>query len=161
MGWLVAAGGSAFIMQTLLESIIEVYLPDFTFNSWQGTLVMMFFVLITVLFNTLGTKLLPMVETVSLIGHVVGWIITTAALWALAPRNSAHDVFVAVVNSGGWSNTGLSCLVGSISILYCQLGMPHYPSLCKAQPLTSYQALMQRSTSPRKSETHPPSFRSV
>lgn len=149
-GWLVGAAGSAFIMQTLLESIIEVYNPDFTFNNWQVTLVMMAFVLITVIFNTLGTRLLPIIETVSLVGHIAGWIITTAALWALAPRNSAHDVFVSVVNSGGWSNTGLSCLVGSISIPYCQLGESECPETPLSAPLVAADVLYR----PRCSCSH-------
>jgi choline transport protein len=131
MGWLVGAAGGYYIMQTLLEALIEVYLPDYTFSNWQATLVMMAFVVITVLFNTFGTPLLPLVESISLVGHVVGWIITTIVLWVLCPKNSAHDVFVSVVNSGGWSNTGLSCLVGSITVLYAQLGKPRFEKPCR------------------------------
>jgi choline transport protein len=122
-GWLVGAAGGYYIMQTLLEALIEVYMPDYAFSNWQATLVMMAFVVITVLFNTFGTPLLPLVESISLVGHIAGWIITTVVLWVLCPKNSAHEVFVSVVNSGGWSNTGLSCLVGSITVLYAQLGM--------------------------------------
>lgn len=121
-GWLVGAAGGYYIMQTLAESLIEVYLPNYTFSNWQATLVMMAFVMITVLFNTFGTPLLPIVENISLVGHVCGWLITTVVLWVLCPKNSAHDVFAEVINSGGWSNTGLSCLVGSITVLYAQLG---------------------------------------
>jgi amino acid transporter len=122
LGWLVGAAGGYYIMQTLLEALIEVYLPDYLFSNWQATLVMMAFVVVTVLFNTLGARLLPLVETISLVGHVAGWIITIVVLWVLAPKNSAHEVFGEVINNGGWSNTGLSCLVGSITILYAQLG---------------------------------------
>jgi hypothetical protein len=98
-------------------------LPDYAFSNWQATLVMMAFVVVTVLFNTFGTLLLPLVETVSLVGHLAGWIITTVVLWALCPKNTAQEVFTSVINSGGWSNTGLSCLVGSVAVLYAQLGM--------------------------------------
>ena len=138
MGWLVGAGGGYFIMQTLLESLIQVYLPSYTFSNWQATLVMMASVVVTVLFNTFGTPLLPLVESISLIGHVAGWIITTIVLWVLCPKNSAHDVFVSVVNSGGWSNTGLSCLVGSITVLYAQLGKPRLKSQVVARSVYSY-----------------------
>lgn len=124
MGWLVGAAGGYYIMQTLLEALIEVYLPDYSFSNWQATLVMMAFVTVTVLFNTLGTKILPMVEIITLFVHVAGFFIILIVLWVLAPKNSAHDVFVEVVNGGGWSNTGLSCLVGSITVLYAQLGKP-------------------------------------
>jgi choline transport protein len=146
MGWLVGAAGGYYIMQTLLEALIEVYLPDYSFSNWQATLVMMAFVVITVLFNTFGTPLLPLVESISLIGHVAGWIITTIVLWILCPKNSAHDVFVSVVNSGGWSNTGLSCLVGSITVLYAQLGKPNTRKPCSLlDPSIATDKLFSRS----------------
>ena len=125
-------------MQTLLESLIQVYLPSYTFSNWQATLVMMASVVITVLFNTFGTPLLPLVESISLVGHIAGWIITTIVLWVLCPKNSAYDVFVSVVNSGGWSNTGLSCLVGSITVLYAQLGKPRLESHVVVRSVYSY-----------------------
>ena len=63
-----------------------------------------------------------MLESITLFGHWAGWLITVVTLLAMCPKNSAHDVFSEVVNSGGWSNTGLSCMVGTVSILFCSLG---------------------------------------
>lgn len=110
-------------MSTLIQAMVNVYLPDLTLNNWQTTLIMIGWVLVFVVINTLGARLLPAIQIFSLVGHITGWIVTVVALWVMAtPKNSAHDVFTSVVNSGGWSNTGLSCLVGTVSILYSQLG---------------------------------------
>lgn len=123
MAWLTGAASGYYIMGSLLGALVEVYLPDFSFNYWQQTLVMIGFVVFTVLFNTFFTRVLPMLERLSLVLHLAGWVIIIVCLWVMAePKNSAHDVFVHVVNSGGWSNTGLSTLVGTVAVLYTQLG---------------------------------------
>jgi choline transport protein len=139
MGWLTGAASGYYIMSTLLEAIIEAHLPDFAFSNGAATGVMMAFVIITVLFNTFGARLLPFIENVSLVGHILGWLVTVILLWAMAPRNSASDVFDHVINSGGWSNTGLSFLVGTVSILYCQLGPDAAVHIGKSQILEPSQ----------------------
>lgn len=107
---------------TLVQALVQIYIPNFSFTNWQGTLVMIAFVIIQAIFNTVGARLLPMIENISLVGHVAGWIITIVPLWVLAPKNSAHDVFIEVKNSAGWGSNGLSYMVGTVAILYCQLG---------------------------------------
>ena len=122
LGWLTGAASGYFIMSTLIQAMINVYLPDQALTNWQTTLVMMAWVCVFVLVNTFGARILPVIENISLVSHFAGWIITVVALWVMAPKNSAHAVFTEVVNSGGWDNTGLSCLVGTVGILFCQLG---------------------------------------
>jgi choline transport protein len=58
----------------------------------------------------------------SLFGHLGGLLLTIIPLLVMAPKNSAHTVFVEVVNNGGWPNTGTSCLVAQVSVIYCNLG---------------------------------------
>ena len=92
---------------------------------WQtpSTLVMIFFLITTIYyFNTWGAKLLPGIEIVSVVFHMAGFVITIVPLWVLAPKNSASDVFGGIVNGGGWSNAGTSFFVGTITILFSNLG---------------------------------------
>jgi choline transport protein len=72
---------------------------------------MLEFLLITIAFNTWGAKALPMMETMSLLGHLLGLLVVMLPLLIIARKNSAHQVFTEVVNNGGWSNTGTACLV--------------------------------------------------
>lgn len=123
LGWLASVSSSVFVLTTLVETIIEVKDDAFVFPNWQYTLIMLAFLVITIGFNTWGAKALPMLETVSLFGHLAGFLVTVILIWAMAPRNSASAVFTEVVNNGGWSNTGTSCLVSQVTVLYCNLGM--------------------------------------
>ena len=122
LGWLTGNASGYFILSTLVEALVEVYKPDWSFTNWQSTLVMIFFLIATIYFNTWGARLLPAIEIVSLVFHLAGFIITIVPLWVLAPKNSASDVFGPIVNGGGWSNAGTSFLVGTITILFSNLG---------------------------------------
>ena len=122
LGWLAGCTGGVFVVTTLVESMIDVTNASFTFSNWQYTLIMLSFLVLTIFLNTWGAKALPMLETISLFGHIGGFVITLVALWVLAPKNPAHAVFAEVVNNAGWSNTGTSCLVAQVTILYCSLG---------------------------------------
>ena len=122
LGWLASVAGGSFVVATLIEVLIAVLNPNFAFPNWQYTLIMLALLVLSIFLNTWGAKVLPMLETVSLFGHIGGFVITLIPLWVLAPKNSAHAVFAEVVNNGGWSNTGTSCLVVQVTVLYCNLG---------------------------------------
>lgn len=122
LGWLASVASSVFVVTTLIEVLIDVTNPSFAFPNWQYTLLMLAFLVLTIFLNTWGARVLPMLETISLFGHIGGFIITLIPLWVLAPKNPAHAVFAEVVNNGGWSNTGTSCLVAQVTVLYCNLG---------------------------------------
>jgi amino acid transporter len=123
LGWLASVSSSVYVMTSLIEAIVEVTQPSYTFISWQFTLIMLAFLLVTIAFNTWGALALPQLETLSLIGHLGGLIVTIIPLLVMAPKNSAKEVFTEVVNSSGWSNTGFSCLIAQSSVLFCSLGM--------------------------------------
>jgi choline transport protein len=137
LGWLASVSSSVFVLTTQIEAIIDVTNPDFAFPRWQYTLIMLAFLLVTIFFNTWGARSLPMMETVSLVMHIGGFVVTIIVLWAMAPRNSASAVFTEVVNNGGWSNTGTACLVAQVSVLYCNLGSDSAVHICKSTPSQS------------------------
>ena len=122
LGWLTGNASGYFIMSTLVEALAEIYYPDSSFTKWQSTLVMILFLITTIYFNTWGARLLPLIEIISLVFHLAGFVVTIVPLWVLAPKNSARDVFGPVVNSGGWSSAGTSFMVGTITILFSNLG---------------------------------------
>ena len=126
LGWLSGVASGAFIVTTLIQSMINVTNSSFAFPNWQYTLIMLAFLAVTILFNTWGAKMLPMLETISLFGHIGGFIVIVVALWVLAPRNPAQAVFLEVVNNGGWSNIATSCLVAQVTVLYSNIGELHF-----------------------------------
>lgn len=139
LGWLSAVSGAVFVCTTLLEAIAQVKNPAYHIPDWQYTLIMLGLLALTVAFNTVWAKAMPMVETVSLFGHLAGFLITVVPIWVMAPKTSPSDVFLEIVNSAGWPNVGISCLVSQVTVLYCILGsdsavhmgkspFPRYPS---------------------------------
>jgi choline transport protein len=122
LGWLASLASSVFVVTTLIEVMIEVVTPDFGFPNWQYTLIMLAVLVFTIFCNTWGARVLPMLETVSLVGHLAGFFVVIIPLWVMAPKNSASTVFLDVVDNGGWGNVGTSCLVAQVSVMYCNLG---------------------------------------
>lgn len=125
LGWLASVASSVFVCSALIESLIEINDEEYVFTNWQYTLLSISFLVITIFFNTWGAKALPMIETVSLIGHILCFVVTLVTVWAMAPRNSAKEVFTSFVDNGGWGNIGTACLVSQVSVLYCNLGQCH------------------------------------
>jgi choline transport protein len=123
LGWLASVASSVFVVTTQIQAMVETTNLSFAgFPNWQYTLIMLAFLVITIFFNTWGSKTLPMLEIVSLFGHLAGFVVVMIPLWVLCPKNSGHAVFLEVVNNGGWSNTGTACLVSQVTVMYCNLG---------------------------------------
>lgn len=40
----------------------------------------------------------------------------------MCDKNTASEVFTSVVDNGGWGNVGVACMVGQVSVIYCNLG---------------------------------------
>lgn len=121
LGWLASVSSSIYIVATQILSIINVLRPDYAFTNWQYTLIMIALIVITIFFNTWGAKTLPMVETASLFGHIVGFLVVFIPLLVMCPKNSAYDVFVNFQANGGWS-IGPAYLVSQVTVMYCNLG---------------------------------------
>jgi choline transport protein len=123
LGWLASVASSTFVVSTQVQAMVETTNIDFGgFPNWQYTLIMLAFLVVTIFFNTWGSKTLPMLEVISLFGHLAGFLVVMIPLWVLCQKNSAHVVFLEVVNNGGWSNTGTACLISQVAVMYCNLG---------------------------------------
>lgn len=102
LGWLASTASSVFVCTTLVQSLVEVTNADFVFPNWQYTLIMLAFLAVTIVFNTYFARALPMLETMSLVGHVLGFVVVLIPLWVMCPKNSAKDVFATFVNGTNW-----------------------------------------------------------
>jgi amino acid transporter len=54
--------------------------------------------------------------------HVVGFIVIVSVLGSMSSKHTATYVFTEFSNSSGWSNDGVSWLVGLLSTVYPFLG---------------------------------------
>jgi choline transport protein len=125
LGWLASTASSCFVCATLIQAMVEVYNFDFVFENWKYTLIGIAVMVITIFFNTWGAPVLPMIETISLVGHLLGFLVVIIPVWVMAPKNSASDVFLRFEDNGGWGNLGAACCVSTVSVLYCNLVRVH------------------------------------
>lgn len=123
LAWQPALAGGLYPAMSAIEALAIYQNANFAFTAWQGSLIMIALGFLTVPFNTVWRKALPMFETIVLILHFAGFLAVIIPLWVMTPvKNPASEVFASVVNSGGWTNTGLAMLVGQVSTFYTLAG---------------------------------------
>lgn len=122
-------------------------LETYTFHAWHGTLLAIAVILFVSVFNTLLATRLPLIEGILFIIHVGGLFAIIIPLWVMcvdprsqaiqsmltpsrAPRRNAHDTLFKFTTTGGWSNLGLSSLIGMVSLASSRSGHTADLSVC-------------------------------
>lgn len=122
LGWQTGLASIAFIAGTLIQGLIVLDNPDYVYERWHGTLLVIAIVAFAAIFNTYLAKHLPKLEVMALGLHMLGFFAVLITLWVLAPRNTAAMVFTQFQNNGGWPSQGLSFMVGLLTSIYGLLG---------------------------------------
>ncbi|KAJ5645398.1 hypothetical protein N7507_011409 [Penicillium longicatenatum] len=122
MGWQCAIVSIAYLAGTIIQGLIVLNYPEYDFQRWHGTMLVIAISSFSILFNTFLAKNLPFVEGLILIIHVIGLFAIIIPLWVLAPRNNVHAVFTQFNNGGGWDNSGTATLVGLSTTITSMLG---------------------------------------
>ncbi|KXG46872.1 Amino acid/polyamine transporter I [Penicillium griseofulvum] len=122
LAWQAGAASGSFLTGTIIQGLISVRNPDYDPQRWQGTLLV--FAMVTVIFivNVFASDIMPILNNLLMILHVLSWAIIIIVLWAMAPHQSAEVVFVTGwKNGGGWATMGLSVMIGQLSAIYGSL----------------------------------------
>ncbi|KAM5440841.1 hypothetical protein MferCBS31731_003980 [Microsporum ferrugineum] len=123
LGWHTGIAGCSYTVANMIVGLIAINNPDhYHPKPWHGTLLIIAIAFMAIIFNTFFAQKLPFIEGVILLVHVFGFFAVLIPLWVLAPLNSAEDVFLNVVDRGGWGNNGLACLVGLGAPIYALIG---------------------------------------
>ena len=132
-GWMTVIGyqaniaSVAFLSGTMIQGLLILNYPDYDSHRWHGTLLFYAILLLSLVINTYLARLLPKIEAVVLIVHVVGFFCILIPLVYLAPRGSVQDVFATFANDGGWSTNGQAFLIGLSTSMYSFIGTWHLP----------------------------------
>ena len=86
--------------------------PDYTPQPWHSSLMIFAVMLIVFVVNSIGTKLLSLIEGFVLVIHLTGFLAVLVPMLYFSPVGSARDVFVNFQNNAGWSSNGLSWFIG-------------------------------------------------
>ncbi|KAK2861433.1 hypothetical protein FQN49_004199 [Arthroderma sp. PD_2] len=122
LGWHTGIAGCSYTVANMLVGLIAINNHDYVPQRWHGTLLIIAIAFMAIIFNTFFAQKLPFIEGVILLIHIFGFFAVLIPLWVLAPRNSADEVFLNVVDMGGWGNNGLACLVGLGAPIYALIG---------------------------------------
>ena len=106
----------------MIQGLIVLNNPDYVFENWHGTLLVIAIVAFCIIFNTFLAKRLPMIEGMILIFHLLGFFAVLVPLWVLAPRGDPKQVFTEFLNLGEWQTDGLSFMVGLLAPVYTLIG---------------------------------------
>lgn len=123
----------AYLAGTIIQGLIVLNQPDYDFQRWHGTMLVIAISTFSILFNTFLAKNLPFVEGLILIIHIVGVFAIIIPLWVLAPRNNAKAVFTTFNNGGGWDSSGTATLVGLSTTITSMLGYDCSVHMCKKE----------------------------
>ncbi|EPE25860.1 amino acid permease [Glarea lozoyensis ATCC 20868] len=127
-GQIVLTASAAFAAGLQFQALItlnhpETYIPE----RWQGMLFYWLVLGYAAAVNIWGSKILPHTNLAAGTFHVAGLAAFLIVLGVMAPKHDAHYVFLKFSNTSGWSNDGISWLVGLLSAVYPFLG---YDAAC-------------------------------
>lgn len=123
MAWQAGNAIGVFLVGTLIQSVIQINHPDYTFPAWHATLLVIAAVTIAFCGNVFGYKILHMWQNVVFCIHVLAYFAFIIPIWVNAPRASHTQVWTEFTNDGGWYSPGFAVLVGQLSGIYTQLGI--------------------------------------
>lgn len=131
MGWQCAIVSITYLAGTIIQGLIVLNHPDYAFERWHGTLLVMAITSFSILFNTFLAKRLPLVEVFVLLLHICGLFALIIPLWVLAPRRTAKQVFTEFNDGGGWGSFGTATLVGFSTMITALIGYDCAVHMCK------------------------------
>ncbi|KAH7120766.1 amino acid permease [Dendryphion nanum] len=136
-GQIVLTASAAFAAGLQTQALIILNDATYTPQRWQGLLLFWAVLIYAAALNIWGSRLLPTANLLSGVLHIAGFLTILIVLAVLAPKNTPSFVFTQVTNSSGWSNPGISWLVGLLSAVYPLLGYDAACHLAEEMPNAS------------------------
>ncbi|KAK5170645.1 uncharacterized protein LTR77_005234 [Saxophila tyrrhenica] len=113
LGWQAAAATGTYLGGLIIQSMVALNNPSYTPTRWQGTLILYAVLLVTLFVNTVLVRILPGLEGLILILHVVGFFAIMIPVVYLAPISDNAFVWTEFNNSfSGYHSAGLSWFIG-------------------------------------------------
>lgn len=122
ISWQAALASSALLGGSMIQGLLVLNYPEYDFKRWHGTLFLYALVAIALFINTWLARLLPRVEGLVLVVHIVGFFCVLIPLVYLGPHDSPAAVFANFNDGGGWGSQGLSFMVGLSTSMFAFVG---------------------------------------
>ena len=111
--WFFWTSGTYLLDAEILLAAIEVLYPNYTTQAWHLVLISWAVTVLSVVWNIPFFKSWPTTLKAMVVVTNAGSLFVAIALLARShPKQSAHTVFVDIVNESGWSSTSVVFLLG-------------------------------------------------
>ncbi|KAK3068899.1 hypothetical protein LTR53_013177 [Teratosphaeriaceae sp. CCFEE 6253] len=120
--WQATATSVVYLTSTQIQGLMILNNGGYIPQRWHGTLLMWAVVAVLCAVNVWGIRLLPVVELISGVCHVLLFVVLLVVLVVLAPHSTAKFVFTGSANGGGWASDGVSWCIGLLTVVYCFVG---------------------------------------
>ncbi|PHH90203.1 hypothetical protein CDD83_4247 [Cordyceps sp. RAO-2017] len=130
-GWQGAAASSGFFNGKMIQGLIIFLSATYQPENWHAVMLLWLVILIVLVMNTVISSMLPKIEGVVLILHIVGFFAVLITLFTFGQRQDAASVFVEFNNGGNWSSQALSVFVGLAGCAYSFAGVDCSFHMCE------------------------------
>lgn len=114
-GWFLWVGGTNLLAAQILSAIVTAFYPSFSASSWQIYLLVAAFTLVNWILNVPLFNFYPHFSKAMLYWFNLGALFIFVSLLARAhPKQSAHDVFVSMINATGWDSNVVVFFIGLV-----------------------------------------------
>jgi hypothetical protein len=122
-GWQAATTSICYLVAMQIQGMVMLNNPSYVFEKWHGTLIMWVIMGMSSLVNIYGIKIVPTLQMIGGIMHIIFFIAIIVPVILLARRSTAEFVFTELlISEGGWQSGGVAWCLGMLTVTYCFLG---------------------------------------
>lgn len=110
--WQPVFASIALLSGTEIQGAAILTFKKYQSKPYHGTLILCGCVLVALAVNTVGGKLLPRLENLVFVLHLVVFLAVLITLTYMADHKSAQEVFTTWTSQGGWSSNGIVFFIG-------------------------------------------------
>ncbi|TQB69109.1 hypothetical protein MPDQ_002327 [Monascus purpureus] len=121
--WIAFGTIGPFYIGTEIEGLVILFHPDYVAKKWHSTLLMWAIIIIPFIVNVWARRLLPAIEVIGGILHIIFLPVILVTVIVLGPRNPSSFVWATFVdNMSGWDNDGVIWSIGLLTAVGCVYG---------------------------------------
>lgn len=124
--WISLLASVVNIAALMVQTLVSASYPDYVPKGWHVTLIIYAMLIVQGLLNQFFFFLLPWMELLAGLLHIITWIIFVSVLVTLAPRHSSEFVFLEKTALSGWNNEYVSFNLGMLTATWGFVGKSQF-----------------------------------
>ena len=118
VGWQAVVASGSYLCASQIQGLAVLSGGPYQPKPWQGTLLLWAVIFFAVWIDTVVSSLLPKIESVIMILHILAFFAILIPLVYMGPHGSASDIFTVFLNECCWQTQGLSFMISIIGPVF-------------------------------------------